>query len=196
MIGPSRPLAPRPWLFNRGWGLLYDQERDLTWLQDMNYARSVGRTPDGQMDWDTAMSWVASLMVYGVKGWRFPSALNHDESGPCIGDDCTDSEIGHLIFRPSSANGPNISFVNFDPSAVFWTSTEASETDAYALELTPIKQGTLTKNPWSVELYVPIGTILAWPVHDGDVATTLWRRWLSFTYWIGRLAGMVPLMRL
>lgn len=195
MIRPTRRLIPRPWFFNRGLGLLYDQERDVTWLQDVNYARTVGRTPDGQMDWDTAMSWVSSLTFRGVGGWRLPSALNHDGSGPCVGDDCTDSEFGHLFFRPATADGPNVTFLNFDLSAVYWTSTEASDIEAYAFELSPIKQGTLAKNPWSVELYVPIGTILAWPVHDGDVAATLWRRWLSLTYWIGRLSAIIPLQR-
>jgi hypothetical protein len=97
-----------PWLFNCGWGLIYDQERNLTWLQDTNYARSVGRTSDGQMDWDTAMAWVSSLTFRGIAGWRLPSALNQDGSGPCLGNNCTDSEIGHLVFRSSTANGPNV----------------------------------------------------------------------------------------
>ena len=41
-----------PLLIDRGHGLLYDVERDLTWLQDTNYARTAGHSPDGQMTWD------------------------------------------------------------------------------------------------------------------------------------------------
>ena len=37
--GPFGPL-----LVDRGRGLIYDVERNVTWLQDANYARTVGRT--------------------------------------------------------------------------------------------------------------------------------------------------------
>src|ERR1041384_7961491 len=40
-----------PLLIDRGYGLLYDVERNITWLQDANYAKSVGRSPDGQLTW-------------------------------------------------------------------------------------------------------------------------------------------------
>src|SRR3954451_24501672 len=41
-----------PLFIDRGRGLLYDVERDLTWLQDTNYAKTTARSPDGQMTWD------------------------------------------------------------------------------------------------------------------------------------------------
>ena len=43
-----------PLLIDRGRGLLYDVERDLTWLQDTNYAKTSGHSPDGQITWDNA----------------------------------------------------------------------------------------------------------------------------------------------
>src|SRR2546423_9583242 len=96
-----------PLLIDRGRGLLYDVERDLTWLQDTNYARTIGHSSDGQMTWDNAKAWVARLNYRGITGWRLPTALNQDRSGPCIGDNCRDSELGHLVFtaflRPSPA---------------------------------------------------------------------------------------------
>ena len=69
-------------LIDRGFGLIYDVDRNITWLQDANYARTGGRSRDGQMTWDDAMSWVASLDIFGVKGWRLPTALNRDGSAP------------------------------------------------------------------------------------------------------------------
>ena len=52
-----------PLLIDRGRGFLYDVERDLTWLQDTNYARTTGRSSDGQMTWDEAKAWVARLII-------------------------------------------------------------------------------------------------------------------------------------
>src|SRR3954451_14033182 len=65
-----------PLLIDRGRGFLYDVERDLTWLQDTNYARTSGHSRDGQMTWDHAKAWVARLNYRGVTGWRLPTALN------------------------------------------------------------------------------------------------------------------------
>jgi hypothetical protein len=71
-----------PLLIDRGRGLLYDVERDLTWLQDTNYAKTSGHSPDGQITWDNAKRWVARLNYRGITGWRLPTALNPDGSGP------------------------------------------------------------------------------------------------------------------
>ena len=79
---------PQPPLIDRGFGLIYDVERDITWLQDANYAKTLRRSPDGQMTWDDAMRWVAALNYRGIRGWRLPTALNRDGSGPCVGHDC------------------------------------------------------------------------------------------------------------
>src|SRR3954470_16202493 len=72
-----------PLLIDRGRGLLYDVERDLTWLQDTNYAKTSGHSPDGQMTWNNAKAWVARLSYRGFSGWRLPTARNPDGSGPC-----------------------------------------------------------------------------------------------------------------
>ena len=41
-------------LIDRGGGLIYDTELDITWLQDANYALSSGVDEDGAMSWDSA----------------------------------------------------------------------------------------------------------------------------------------------
>src|SRR5438045_9241335 len=73
-----------PLLIDRGRGLLYDVERDLTWLQDTNYAKTTGRTADGQMTWDNARTWVARLNYRAITNRRLPTARNLDGTGPWI----------------------------------------------------------------------------------------------------------------
>jgi hypothetical protein len=170
-----------PLLIDRGRGLLYDVERDLTWLQDTNYARTSGRSPDGQLTWDDAKAWVARLNYHGIKGWRLPTALNPDGSGPCIGDNCRESELGHLIFTAFPRPSPGAHLVNWQPFSIYWSSTEASATEAFAFKMTGLKQGALAKNPWAVDpslggAFPLADLVLTWPVHDGDVAAGYFRR--------------------
>jgi hypothetical protein len=170
-----------PLLIDRGRGLLYDVERDLTWLQDTNYARTSGRSPDGQMTWDDARIWVARLNYRGVTGWRLPTARNQDGSGPCIGDNCRESEFGHLVFTAFQRTTPGSRLGNWQPFSIYWTSTEASATEAFAFKMTGLKQGRLAKNPWapdpSLGIAPPLADlVLTWPVHDGDVAAGFFRR--------------------
>ena len=170
-----------PLLIDRGQGLLYDVERDLTWLQDTNYARTIGRSPDGQMTWDDAKAWVARLNYRGIKGWRLPTALNSDGSGPCAGDNCRESELGHLVFTAFQRKSSGLRLVNWEPFSIYWSSTEASPAEAFAFKMTGLKQGRLAKNPWAIDpaLGGPIpltDVVRTWPVHDGDVAAGFVRR--------------------
>src|SRR3954464_12035954 len=71
-----------PLFIDRGRGLLYDVERDLTWLQDTNYGKTTGRSPDGKTTLDKARAWLARLNYKGITGWRLPTARNPDGSGP------------------------------------------------------------------------------------------------------------------
>jgi hypothetical protein len=170
-----------PLLIDRGRGLLYDVERDLTWLQDTNYARTSGHSSDGQMTWNDARTWVARLNYRGITGWRLPTALNPDGSGPCIGDNCRESEFGHLVFTAFGRTTPGSHLLNWQPFSIYWTSTEASDTDAFAFKMTGLKQGRLAKNPWapdpSLGIAPPLADlVLTWPVHDGDVAAGFFLR--------------------
>jgi hypothetical protein len=188
----DRVLVPRPaggsffgpLLIDRGRGLLYDVERDLTWLQDTNYARTIGRSPDGQMTWNDAKSWVAHLRYRGIKGWRLPIAHNNDGTGPCSGDNCRESELGHLVFTAFTRKSPGLQLLNFQSFSIYWSSTEASATEAFAFKMTGLKQGTLAKNPWAIDPAlggaVPLADlVLTWPVHDGDVARGFFLRLIS-----------------
>lgn len=176
----SRIQLYRHPLVDRGFGLIYDVERDITWLKDANYARTVGRSRDGQLTWNAAMAWVASLTYRGIGGWRLPTALNPDGSGPCTGNHCDQSEFGHLVFGPWTTDPRSVNYLNFSSYATYWTSTEASESEAFAFEMFNVRQGSLLKDPFNIPdgtIFVPLpGPVLAWPVHDGDVAAMIWER--------------------
>jgi hypothetical protein len=172
-------LPPAP-LIDRGFGLIYDTQRDITWLQDVNYAKTVQRSPDGQLTWPQAMAWVAALSYRGVRGWRLPTAKNRDGSGPAIGYDCAGSEMGHLFLDVFREHPNIVHFTNFTARCIYWTSTEANAEEAYALHVEIVRQGTMWKDPFAERFpSVPLpGPVLAWPVHDGDVAAELRWRWL------------------
>jgi hypothetical protein len=65
-------------LIDRGGGMIYDTTRNLTWLADMNYARTSGHTgtgvnANGTMTWDAAMAWASNLVYGGFDDWRLPT---------------------------------------------------------------------------------------------------------------------------
>src|SRR5438067_11964385 len=150
-------------------------------LQDTNYAKTSGHSPDGQITWDNAKKWVARLSYRGITGWRLPTALNPDGSGPCTGDNCRESELGHLVFTAFARPSPGAHLINWQPFSIYWSSTEASATEAFAFKITGLKQGKLAKDPWapdpSLGIAPPLSdVVLTWQVHDGDVAGSFFRR--------------------
>ncbi|HEY7290042.1 MAG TPA: hypothetical protein VH583_09420 [Vicinamibacterales bacterium] len=169
-----QPVAA-PLLIDRGSGLLYDVERNITWLQDANYAKTVGRTADGQLNWYDAQAWVAGLSYRGITGWRLPDARAADGSGPREGENSADGEIGHLFLVAGQRTSPeHLQLTNFQPYTIYWYRNEASSTEAYAYKLVGLRQGRLAKDPWGGDLPVPLtDQVLAWPVHDGDVRPSL-----------------------
>jgi hypothetical protein len=171
---------PPPPLIDRGYGLIYDTARDITWLQDVNYAKTVHRSPDGQMTWTDAMTWVHSLVYRGIRGWRLPNAKNPDGSGPVTDPNAVGSELGHLYLDVFASHPGIVSLKGSTVPCIFWTGTEANAEEAYAFDLFNLRQGTLRKDPFAERFpNVPLsGPVLSWAVHDGDVAAELRWRWL------------------
>jgi len=68
-------------LIDRGGGLIYDTDLDVTWLQDANYAFTSGYDDDGDMSWNQAMTWAENLVYHdSIRGktwddWRLPKVL-------------------------------------------------------------------------------------------------------------------------
>ena len=68
-------------LIDRGNGMIYDSDQDLTWLQDANYAQISGYDGDGMMDWNTATNWAAGLSYSGYDDWRLPTITDNGNNG-------------------------------------------------------------------------------------------------------------------
>ena len=127
-------------LIDRGGGLIYDTDFNITWLQDANYAKTSGYDTDGFMTWSAAMTWADGLVYAGYSDWRLPTALNQDGSGPCNGNNCTGSEMGHLYFTELgniAYPNPGWGLTNTGPfttllSYVFWSGTEYAPNPVFA----------------------------------------------------------------
>ena len=93
-------------LVDRGNGMIYDSEQDITWLQDANYAQTSGFDTDGKMTWFEANDWIQSLNdinLLGYNDWRLPDIqpANGTTFNEVRGYDGT-NDRGYNITRPSS----------------------------------------------------------------------------------------------
>ena len=156
-------------LIDRGNGMIYDSDQNLTWLQDANYAQTSGYDADGRMDWVTATEWADGLIYGGYDDWRLTSV---DES--CSGFNCSGSgnELGHLFYDELGVSAWNSILTSTDPDLGlftnlqpdgYWLGTEyAPDTNfAWNFDTGSGSQGIYHKNN---EFY-------AWAVRSGDVAT-------------------------
>lgn len=114
-------------LVDLGNGLVYDQSRELTWLQDWNQGAGSfdddGEfAADGLMTWGSAQRWADSLVYAGHDDWRLPT------SDLCSGFNCRGSELGHLWHDalgndPASLMGDTAPFVRLQ-SGYYWSGRE------------------------------------------------------------------------
>jgi hypothetical protein len=88
-------------LIVRGNGLIYDDVLDITWLQDVDYARTSGYDGDGKMDWDDAMAWAAGLEYGGYDDWRLPTVL--DTGTPGCNKSLSGTDCGYNVQTGSAA---------------------------------------------------------------------------------------------
>ena len=170
-------------LIDRGGGLIYDDDLDITWLQDANYPYTSGYQTqyDGRMGWEQAMNWAENLIYESYDDWRLPSALNLDGSGPCgplpnqpnLGYNCNGSEMGHLYYVELGNDVSSVPhfepFINVEKnlnySAAYWSNTEYAKVSInYAWNFAFLVGGYQNFSPMSSYLF-------AWAVRDGDVAS-------------------------
>lgn len=171
-------------LFDRGGGLIYDNDLNITWLQDANYPRTSGYAADiyGRMTWSDAVTWADTLVYGGYSDWRLPTIVPQNIN---VGYDgttgrgyniTTGSEMGHLYytelgnlgyFDESGTYQPGWGLVNTAPfdnmwhEHRYWSGTEyASNTDlAWAFDFGHGSQSDSYK----------YNTHFALAVRDGDV---------------------------
>jgi hypothetical protein len=100
-------------LIDRGGGLIYDSDLNVTWLADANYAKTTGYDADGLMTWSQATTWAANLSYFDsvrnvtYSDWRLPTTTDTGAPGCNLaysGTDCgynvdpASSEMAHLYF--------------------------------------------------------------------------------------------------
>src|SRR5678815_2771735 len=60
-------------LIDRGNGLIYDTVLNITWMQDVALAQTLGADSDGLFDWSGANAWAQQLVYGGYDDWRLPT---------------------------------------------------------------------------------------------------------------------------
>ncbi|MBI5783186.1 MAG: DUF1566 domain-containing protein, partial [Gammaproteobacteria bacterium] len=150
-------------LVDRGGGLIYDTDLNITWLANANV--------NGVMNWNDAMTWASNFSYYDsvrnvtYTDWRLPT------SDTCGGYYCTGSEMGHLHYTELGGTAGSSILTSADPDLAlftniqpyyYWSGTEYAPWTYYAwiLNFAAGYQTTPDKT----------GTNYAWAVRDGDVA--------------------------
>jgi hypothetical protein len=167
-------------LIDRGGGLIFDADRNITWLANANLGAGSAyddgfSTTDGAMSWQSAVSWAANLSYGGYDDWRLPNTPVPDATcatpPPAFGINCTGSELGHLYVTelagtvldpptmPTSAPGPG-PFSNIKDDG-YWSGTAYDATFAYVVNFG--FSGAQAADNKSIGYF-------AWAVRDGDVA--------------------------
>lgn len=174
-------------LYDRGGGMIYDSDLNITWLQDANYAVTSGwaalhdtHNPNsgpayiqsnGRMGQEAAVSWADQLVYGGYDDWRLPT------TGPNPGAEYnnTSGELGYMFYinwgngvNPASlsttfidaATGETKQFTNVQDG--YWYREEAGNPPigAWFFGFNTGVQGTFNK----------ASSYYAWAVRDGDVA--------------------------
>lgn len=164
-------------LVDRGGGMIYDTDRNITWLKDANYARTSGYDADGLMTWSQAMTWAGNLSYGGYSDWRLPTTLQPDATcstqsgGVSNGYNCTGSEIGHLFYTElggvagqsiTTTHNTNYNLLQNVWPYFYWSGTEYAPNTGAAW-------GFDTGYGWQGP-YNKISEGYVWAVRPGDVA--------------------------
>lgn len=168
-------------LIDRGGGLIYDTDLDITWLADANYAFTSGYdqegNTDGLMTFAYANAWAAQLTYGGFTEWRLPTTQQPDAT--CAnqyafgngGFNCTGGEMGHLYYvelgsQPGNGSVHNANFALFQNLTMdqYWTGTPVATLANYAWQM-----NFLDGNQY---VQLKTGAIRAMAVHPGDIGGT------------------------
>lgn len=156
-------------LWDRSGGLIYDDDLNITWLADANYAQTSGYDADGLMTWSAANTWATNLSFGGAVDWRLPTA---DPTCGSMAVNCINSEMGHLFYTELSGTAYSSIATSGDPDLNlftnirlnqkwYWTSTPGLYSGRYTFDFFYGYQAEL--RTYSEQ---PV-----WAVHDGDVGS-------------------------
>jgi hypothetical protein len=191
-------------LVDRGGGLIFDDDLNITWQANANLAATntfgvsgiiASGTNIGMMNWATAQSWIGAMNTanyLGYSDWRLPASLQPDPScsvqsfGDSLGFNCTGSEMGHLFYNELGgvAGQPIITThnTNYDlfslgsSLSIYWTGTLAPNATGGGVWDFRFNNGSNSGAQGRQNLG---SNIYAWAVRDGDVSTvpipaTMW----------------------
>ncbi|MDH5254736.1 MAG: PEP-CTERM sorting domain-containing protein [Gammaproteobacteria bacterium] len=197
-------------LIDRGGGLIYDDDRNITWLANANYGAGSSfddgfSNSDGLMTWQSAIDWAAQLSYFdNVRGatytdWRLAATPPAPDNTctipqPAFGTGCTGSELGHMFklelggtvtdpLGPNPAPGPG-PFTNLQGDG-YWSGTSFDATNAYVVNFG--FSGQQAADNKALGYY-------AWAVRDGDVSAVpapgaLWLLGTGVLCLAGRVRG-------
>ena len=150
-------------LIERGGGLIYDTELDVTWLQDANFANTSNYTGanhlSGRMQWEDAMTWAENLVYQGYTDWRLPEAVLEDGSPCTTQNNCRQTEALHLFVEEGIGLLTPGPFINLKGN--YWSQTENQFNSSRVITYT--SSGTSEESGKSSILY-------AMAIRDGDSA--------------------------
>ncbi len=160
-------------LLDRGNGLIYDSELNITWLQDANLAQTSGYDGDGRLSWAAANTWAENLSFGGFDHWRLPGLT---DSAICVGGNCDNSELAHLYYGElgaiaehplSDTHGADYALFTQVKDGVYWLRDSQLLVPGYALGWGFVTgDGVLSGYQ---NLFNPNSEFYAWAVHDGDI---------------------------
>jgi hypothetical protein len=170
LLGASTSQAA---LIDRGAGLIYDDVKNLTWMQNVDYSVASGHGDSARLTWNEAVSFAQSAEYYdyarGVTwtDWRLPGTVG----APSAGYDPTgaSSELAYMYYvnlglSPNYQQGNKGEIKNYWFNDLvgrgYWTGTEA-------------KPG---RNAWEFQFGYGFSEVTeladaqrVWLVRDGDV---------------------------
>lgn len=157
-------------LWDRSGGLIYDDDLNITWLADANYAQTSGYDSDGLMSWNDANTWAANLSLGGAVDWRLPAA-----DPTCASVDCINSEMGHLFYTELSGTAWNPIANSSDPDLNLFTNIRLDSNQRWYWTSTSFPGYSAHRNfnfyyGWQSNNY-NYSEQPAWAVHDGDVGS-------------------------
>jgi len=173
----------------------YDDVLDITWVADANLAQTSGYDADGQMTWDAAQGWIASLNTasyLGVNDWRLPTVTDTGTPGCTFGFTGTDcgfnvdlatGEMAHIFYGTlgntaavdtsgiptgCESSAPDYCLTNVGPFANL-----QPDDYWYGTPNAPAEAWYINFLP-GVQSIASKGSVLrAWAVRDGDIAPTV-----------------------
>lgn len=150
-------LSSQAALIDRGNGMIYDSDQDLTWMQNPNGS-------GGNLNQATA--WAAALTHGGYDDWRLASMdINTDgtivDCSSASASACLDNELGYMYHQNSVTHATPGLFLTPQTNAFFWSSTITNDPNFSVLF--NFTSGNAGVGPVT-------NSSVAWAVRDGDVA--------------------------